>query len=104
MLLRSLLGGAARPLRSHASGAWIPSTSVTAAVAAAAAAAAATAASCAVANTSGMTENRVLGPGPHRVAVTQFTLLSQNGKPSGQSSFRSFDDLCAWVKKHGCEY
>eukprot|EP01052_Picozoa_sp_SAG31_P011589 SAG31_NODE_658_length_13104_cov_4.409919_20_plen_83_part_00 len=48
-----------------------------------------------------MTENRVLGPGHHRVAVTQFTLLTQNGRPSGESSFKSFDELCAWVKKHG---
>ena len=49
----------------------------------------------------GMTENRVLGGGAHRVAVTQFTVLSQNGKPSGESTFSSFDELCRWVVAHG---
>eukprot|EP01043_Picozoa_sp_COSAG02_P018280 COSAG02_NODE_849_length_16548_cov_6.418384_18_plen_423_part_00 len=89
---------------------WLPSPRVHARVGAssvaAVAAAAAVAATAAVqtapaAGCAQMTANRVLGDGRHRVAVTQFTLLSQNGKPSGQSSFGSFDEMCKWVASKG---
>lgn len=49
----------------------------------------------------GMSANRVLGDGSHRVAVTQFTVCSQPGKPSGTSPFASFAELCAWVRDNG---
>jgi hypothetical protein len=73
----------------------------TAAAAAAATVACAAAITTTPARATAMTENRVLGPGHHRVAVTQFTVLTQNGRPSGESSFSSFGELCAWVKRSG---
>jgi hypothetical protein len=48
-----------------------------------------------------MSANRILGDGRHRVAITQFTLLSQNGRPSGISSFANLDELCRWVASAG---
>ena len=42
------------------------------------------------------TENRVLAE-RHRVAITQFTLLSQNGLKAGVAPFKTLDELCAWA-------
>ena len=44
--------------------------------------------------------NRVLGD-RHRVAITQFTLLQQNGKPKNEPPFGSVDECFAWVRAHG---
>eukprot|EP01046_Picozoa_sp_COSAG06_P040769 COSAG06_NODE_4969_length_3822_cov_2.028464_2_plen_482_part_00 len=104
MLLRSLRASTAR---AHVAVAW-PRTTMAQRLPSAAAAAAAAAGGLALAcaqmpadAAAPIGANRVLGDGRHRVAVTQFTLLSQLGKPSGVSSFGSFDELCRWVAAAG---
>ena len=70
------------------------------AAAATAAAAAAFAAAAPVGAAPRMSSNRVLGD-RHRVAITQFTLLQQNGKPKNEPPFASVDECFAWVRAHG---
>ena len=70
------------------------------AAAATAAAAAAFAAAAPVSAAPRMSSNRVLGD-RHRVAITQFTLLQQNGKPKNEPPFASVDECFAWVRAHG---
>jgi len=71
-----------------------------AAAATAAAAAAAFAAAPPASAAPRMSSNRVLGD-RHRVAITQFTLLQQNGKPKNEPPFGSVDECFAWVRAHG---